>query len=111
MSTLHLTGTLTADARLTTGTDGSAWLLLDIGQSALLTQAQARWHMGKGFAAQYAAGNAARRYRRGCGVCVHADAYDIALSPEPHLVLLGIRHVFALDVPAARQETEQERAA
>lgn len=111
MSTLHLTGTLTADAKMSTGTDGSAWLLLDIGQSALMVQAQARWHLGQGYAAQYAAGNAARRYRRGAVVCVHADAYDIIYSPAPHLVLLGVRHVFALDVPAAHQQTADEAAA
>lgn len=111
MSAVQLTGTLTADAKMTTGADGSAWLALDIGQAALDTQAQARWCFGKGHAAQYAAARAAKRYRRGARVCVHARAFDTALTPEPHMVLLGIDQVFSLDIPAAHHEPAEERAA
>jgi hypothetical protein len=107
MSALHLTGTLTDDARLcVVGANGSAWLLLSIGQGQppRPTQALARWHIGTGLAAQYLASTAARRYRRGCRVCVYAQSYEVMLSPTPHIVLMGIDHVFSLDLPAPRHE-------
>lgn len=89
MSAITLRGHLLADARSYTQADGTAWITLRIlsaDQTAL-----ARWRIGQGYAAQYAAEQGARALGVGTAVTVHAAAWDIDAAGE--LRLYGIDSV------------------
>lgn len=92
---LRITGTLSAAAHVATGTDGSAWLQVEIVQNGGAGYlAGAPVHAGRcygiGYAAQHAASNAAHHLRRGAQVTVHAQIFEIRLHPRPHIVLYGV---------------------
>jgi hypothetical protein len=88
--TIRVTGTLLRNAHTATGTDGSAWVVVDLSQGDRSAVCHARRPYGPGHAAQFAAANAVHHLKRGAQVTVHAAGYDIRHSPTPHLLLLGV---------------------
>ena len=94
MTAIRITGTLLRPAHSATATDGSAWLDVELAQATPHTApcVAKRWY-GNGPAAQLAASNAAHHLKRGAQVTVHAQTFDIRLSPHPHLVLWGVDHI------------------
>lgn len=115
MTTIRITGTLLRNAYSACGTDGSAWVVVDVGQSPgsppCRTHVHARRPYGHGHAAQFAAANAVHHLRRGAQVTVHATGYDIRHTPNPHLLLLGVELIEHLHLEVQAAPTEQEHAA
>jgi hypothetical protein len=109
MSALRLTGTLARDAEPRIATDGTAFVYLEVHQDKGIIAAAVRRRIGQGPAAQIAARSAAAQLRAGVRVTVHAAGFDIAYSPCPHLLLLGVDHV-ERQVPLARTEPSEADA-
>lgn len=110
MSATTLRGALIADAEVRIGTDGSAWLCVQVSQGPASVPASAMQRLGDGPAAQIAARSAARHLRRGTLVTVRARACDIALTPQPHLVLTGVDSI-QYPLPLPRHEPKDSEAA
>lgn len=107
MLSIRLTGQLTAHARTATGTDGAAWLFVQVGQPGGIT-AHARQRYGTGHAAQYAAANAASHLRAGATITVHAAGYGIVhTGAEQTLMLHGV-DLIERYAPAPRHEPGHE---
>lgn len=111
MSRITLSGTLLNDARLLISPAGAATLLFEVAQAERHIAAQARWHLGAGPAAQHAAGNAARRFKRHTRVTIYAAGWDVERGAAPHLVLIGVERVLQDQVPAPRHQPADEAAA
>ena len=108
MSTLRITGTVSAQAQPATGTDGSAWLSVELAQQdPHAAPCRAQQCFGTGHAAQFAATNAARRLRKGATITVHAATFDLRFSPKPHLVLWGVDLIEQLALPAHPATADQ----
>jgi hypothetical protein len=110
MPTHRITGLLLEPAHTATGTDGSAWLRVRLEQTAGAPACVALRCYGSGPAAQFSAGNAAHRLRRGTLVTVHAEVVRIAHSPEPHLVLEGVDLIEQHGMPVPHHQTTAETA-
>lgn len=111
MSTITVTGRLSRDAHTCTGTDGSAWVFVEIGMVGTGRAVQARHRIGDGHSAQYAATRKAQALRAGALVRVHGGGYDICNTPVPHLVVVGVSLIEHLEVHHARAAEPAERVA
>jgi hypothetical protein len=111
MSAIRVTGTLLRHAHTATGTDGSAWVVVDLSQGAHSAVCHARHLCGQGTAAQFAAANAVHHLKRGAQVTVHASGYDVRNTPTPHLLLLGVDLIEQLSLqPCRAAAPEKEHA-
>lgn len=108
MAAIRLTGSLLANARTATGADGSAWLVVHIGQGGSSLAAEARHRMGSGAAAQYAAANAAHHLHAGSRVTVHARGWDVLRGAVPHLMLIGVEMIERHDLHPRHEATERD---
>ncbi len=89
-SNVKLTGRLLRHAVVRVGTDGGAWVTVEVGQSQGVVAAVAVRGYGAGYAAQHAAANAASHLRAGTLVRIHACGWSIGHRPHAALLLVGV---------------------
>jgi len=111
MSPITVTGRLSRDARTATGTDGTAWICVEIGMVGTGRAVEARHRIGSGHAAQYAAASGAKTLPAGAMVRIHAGGFDICSTPIPHLVLVGVSFIEHLETHHQRAAGAAERQA
>lgn len=110
MSKINLEGRLARQARKTVEPDGTAWLVLEVGQADRAVCATARWRIGNGHGAQFACGKAADRMVKGTRVHIRADGWELDRKAE-QLVLVGVHDVIQLDIPAPLGAQPEKEAA
>jgi hypothetical protein len=110
MTALRLEGQLARDARRAVEPDGTAGLVLQVSQGPHSVCATARWRMGTGHGAQYACGKAAKRMTKGTRVLITAAGWELDRKAE-QLVLVGVREVLQLDIPAPLGAQPEREAA